>query len=215
MSIEKRDNLLGAWAIHCDGTDCHMEVLNLSETDVLSTAKTDGWAIDGLKHECPDCVAGNSPAEAIKEAAAAQQQAGAQPPQPQAAAPNPEPSPTDDDISDPVEMPEAEDEEPFDVASLFGNGTLVKRKPSEPKEKFEPFDERSGDTIPGLTAAAEDIETPEDKAKREAREKRQRARLRESQAASLDKTRAAMGGVDALLDDFDGMFGNSSTTWDD
>ena len=60
--------LLGAWAIHCDGADCHMEALSLSEAGVLSVAKSDGWAIDGLKHECPDCVAGNNPAEAIKVA---------------------------------------------------------------------------------------------------------------------------------------------------
>ena len=221
--IEKRDNLLGSWAIHCDGTDCHMEVLARDEDEVVDIAKASGWALDGPKHTCPDCVAGNNPAEALKN-----------PPQQQPAQPGQQPAMAvemQEDISgigdagDAVEMTrnpssaslEGDNGEPTSVEDAVV-ASLFQGSPAEPGPKAEPyvpFDKRSGATLSDITAKAEDMETPEVEMKRKAREKRERARVQKSRGESLQKTREAMGGVTDLLSDFDGMFGGSKTTWDD
>lgn len=169
MSLEKRDNLLGAWAIHCDTQDCHIEVLSISEKDVETLATSEGWTLQGTTHICGDCASGTSPLDVIKG-----------------------------------DSPQATAQAP----------TLAAKLKDEDKDAPS-FDERSGATIPDVMAKAEDLETPEEQEQRKRREKRRRERQALTQKESNAKTLAAMGGVNDLLDDFDGMFGNSKTTWDD
>jgi hypothetical protein len=183
--IEKRDNLLGAWAIHCDTADCHIEVLSIDEPEVTELAKSEGWDLKGTTHICPDCAAGSSPADVIKAEATAMQQA------------------------PPPALPEGV---PPALAQAFKD-SMGKARTS--KEVFVPFDERSGATIPDVVAKAEDVETPEEQINRENRAKRVRERLEKDRALSKEKTLAKMGGVTDMLNDFDGMFGSSKTTWDD
>jgi len=176
--IEKRDNLLGAWAIHCDTADCHIEVLSIDEPEVRGLAMLEGWNLKGTTHICPDCASGASPADVIKA-----------------------------DVEKHMDADIAAKKKGGGERRYYADGTEA--------GVFVPFDERSGATIPDVVTKAEDVETPAEQINREKREKRVRERLEKDRAMSKEKTLAKMGGVTDMLNDFDGMFGGSKTTWDD
>jgi hypothetical protein len=185
--IEKRDNLLGAWAIHCDTADCHIEVLSIDEPEVTGLAMSEGWDLKGTTHICPDCAAGASPADVIKAEATASM----------------EKARTSKEVF-----------APFDP--LDHDAAVVTKAEDVEKHRDKPYNfNDAGDTIRNVTAKAEDVETPAEQINREKREKRVRERLEKDRAMSKEKTLAKMGGVTDMLNDFDGMFGSSKTTWDD
>ena len=212
MSIEQRQNLLGAWAIHCDTPDCHIEIVSIDEDEVRGMAKADGWDLTGSSHVCGDCASGTSPQEVINESLPAA-----------AAAPEPMIPSTpdhvgdldegyeDDDVDDEGEYrPPLADAPDPEVIAARARRKAERDKPTKPYNFAD-----AGDTVPDVTAKAEDMETAEDVEKRERREKRARQRREEAKKQSKEKTLAAMSGVDDLLDDFNDMFGSSKTTWDD
>lgn len=228
--IEQRKNLLGAWAIHCDTPACHIECLGISEVDVTDIATAGGWTMSELTHNCPDCTAGNSPAAIINESLPSAATPGA--PAMQTTPDHVEDLDEDDDYDEDTSQESAsldnvevtlDGEDSPELTEAFQAGRRSASTEGEKRyhpdgteaEKFVPFEERSGATIPDVVTRVEDQETPVDKEKRLKREKRSRQRLEDARKQSKGKTLAAMGGVNDLLDDFDSMFGGSKTTWDD
>lgn len=212
MIQTRTDTLLGSCAVHCDSQDCPMEHVEMDEPTMRTQAAAAGWNIDASgAAACPDCVAGNNPAQVINQ----------DPSQPM---PTPPPAPkravpleVDDDDDD-------DDDEPFDFDAAFERidvtvkddphpGPAMKALPPPPKPSA-PFDiKNAGDTIEGLTQKAEDVETPEEREKSKAREKRARGRQQKAREDMAQKIREAMGGVTETLKDFNGSFG-SNNTWD-
>ncbi len=210
MTIEKRDSLLGSYAVLCQGPACAMEFLGNTEADAELGAKQDGWKDPDNESLCPDCVLGHAPAAMGQELEPAEDVGNA-----------------GQRVID-VEGEDSEEDEPSHggVDILLPDGSvgfhspyiqpgpdedtladgeedLSKPKKSKPRLK-RPFHEKRGDDIPGVTASS-DAEDQNDVAAQ-----RRKKRQAKSAAKQNEKTLAAMGGVDDLLKDFDGVFGNQS-----
>ncbi len=245
--IETRKNLMGSVAIQCDGQNCHMEHVSYDEASARIQAVSDGWSLTGTDGAtCPDCVAGNNPAEAVEGFQQAQPE-GEEGEEGVEATPEhhqlPPPEEDDDDDEEVVawqdvpvlsvdssgngenETIELEDDEArldrqeeerlaLSEKHMDADIAAYNPDPEKPAKKEKPFSfDNAGDTLPGLTEKAEDVESPADQEKRERREKRQRERQRAASRDTNEKTRAAMGGVEDMLKDFDGGFGKNNT-WD-
>lgn len=101
-------------------------------------------------------------------------------------------------------------EEPSKAPEMIICKRRSKAKPE--KEPFVPYEKRVGSTIPGVTesASAIDPDIARAKAAKERVEKRRQEQAKEANKNAHASTLAKMGGVEDLLNDFDGLFGNQS-----